>query len=145
VYALVIPHGKRMRHTILSSVNYLSLQFFSTLSHKRHEFRREVIKQEYMIFIFSKTFSDKSHILGNIERNAVINMQMCSCKLFIILTDFIESWNFSTDFGKQSNIDFSKTPSTWSRGVKCGQMDGHRETPKLIVAIHNFATVPIIW
>jgi hypothetical protein len=65
--------------------------FFSTLSHKRHEFRREVIKQEYMIFIVSKTLSDKSHILGNIERNAVINMQMCSCKLFIILTDFIES------------------------------------------------------
>ena len=36
---LVVHHAMRMRRTILSSVTCLALQYLSTLSHKRHDFR----------------------------------------------------------------------------------------------------------
>jgi hypothetical protein len=37
--ALVIRHAKRMRRIILSSMARLTLPYFSTLSHKRHDLR----------------------------------------------------------------------------------------------------------
>jgi len=39
--ALVIQHAQRMRRIILSSVASMAVQNLSTLSHKRHDFRRK--------------------------------------------------------------------------------------------------------
>jgi hypothetical protein len=38
--ARVMQHAKRMHRIILSHVTYLALSYFSTLSHKRHGFRK---------------------------------------------------------------------------------------------------------
>jgi hypothetical protein len=42
--ALVIQHAVRMR--ILSSVDCLVLQYFSKLSHKRYDFRKQVTEEK---------------------------------------------------------------------------------------------------
>jgi hypothetical protein len=50
--ALVIQNAKRMRHIILSSVACLSLPYFFTLSHKRHDFRKKLLNIK-RVFWFS--------------------------------------------------------------------------------------------
>jgi len=55
--AFVIQPAKLMLQVLLSSVASLGLQQFSTLSHKRHDFRKKkVIEQNMHVLIFSTTF-----------------------------------------------------------------------------------------
>jgi len=54
--ALVIQHAMRVRRIILSSVACPVLQYFSTLSHKRHDFRKTFIEYKMRVLIFSTNF-----------------------------------------------------------------------------------------
>ena len=51
--ALGIQHAMRMRRIVLSSVAYLDVHYFYTLSHKRHDFRE---KKEICFQIFATLF-----------------------------------------------------------------------------------------
>jgi hypothetical protein len=53
--SVVIQHAKRMRHIILPSVACLALQNISTISHKRHDFRKNVLEHQ-MCFDFLYNF-----------------------------------------------------------------------------------------
>jgi hypothetical protein len=72
--ALVIQHAKRMRRIILSSVACLTLLYFSTLSHKRHDFRKNVIEHKTCLLIVS-TFSETFLNLRRTERGSIINVR----------------------------------------------------------------------
>jgi hypothetical protein len=54
--ALVSHRATRMRRIILSSVACLALSHFFTLSHKRHDFQKEVIEYKVCGLIFSTYF-----------------------------------------------------------------------------------------
>ena len=47
--ALVIQHAKRMRRIILLSVTCVVLPYFATLSHKRHNFRKNLLNTKYLL------------------------------------------------------------------------------------------------
>jgi len=51
--ALVIWHVKHMHHIISSPVVCPALPYFSTLSHKWHDFQEKVIERKMYILIFS--------------------------------------------------------------------------------------------
>ena len=46
--ALVSQHQERVRRNKLPSVVCMSLQYFSTLSHKRRDFRKELLNIKYV-------------------------------------------------------------------------------------------------
>ena len=54
--ALLIQHATFMRHIFSSSVASLAPLHFSTLSHKRHDFRENVTEHKMYAFTFSTTF-----------------------------------------------------------------------------------------
>jgi len=61
-----------MGHIILSSVAFQVLQYFSTLSHKGHDFRRKTTHLNIKsVFIFSTTLSETFLILRRIERGII--------------------------------------------------------------------------
>jgi hypothetical protein len=53
---LVIQHTERMLRIVLPSVACPALPYFSTLSHKRHDFREKVIEHKMCVLIFSTSF-----------------------------------------------------------------------------------------
>ena len=54
--ALIIQRKIHIRHIVLSSVACPAGTYFSTLSQKRQDFRKNVTEHEMCILIFSTTF-----------------------------------------------------------------------------------------
>jgi hypothetical protein len=98
ILALAIQHAKRMRRIILSSVACLALPYFSTLSHKRHDFRKKkVVEHKMCVLILSTAFVCN---ISHSKTNSARHRQM---------------------FDKSSNIKFQETSSSGSRVVACGR------------------------
>jgi hypothetical protein len=67
----------------------LALPYFSTLSHKRHDFRKKVIDNKMSVLIFSlQLLSGTLLILRRTERDIIINVRRSSCKVPVILVIF---------------------------------------------------------
>ena len=81
--ALVTQHAKCMRRNILSSTACPALPYFSTLSHKRHDFRgKNSYWTKTCVFWFSlQLLSETFLILRRTESDIIINVNRSSCKV----------------------------------------------------------------
>ena len=86
--ALVIQHAKRMCQILSSRVSSTNLQYFSTLSHEPHDFRKKVIKLKLCILIFSTATAETIFIFKRIQRDTLINVQRSSCKVHAVIVGF---------------------------------------------------------
>ena len=117
---------------ILSSLACPALQYFSTLSHKRHDFRKRIADNKMCVFIFFTQLSDTLLILRRNERD-IIEMYIglhVKCPLF--LSHFNETI-FATDFRNIFKYNISWKSVQWE--PSCSTRTG-RQTCR------NFANVP---
>ena len=78
-----------MPHSVFSSVDCPALPNFSTLSHKRHDFRGGGGFYEHKLFRFSLQIRPETFlILRRIERDVIINVHTSSCKITVIIVRF---------------------------------------------------------
>jgi len=85
--ALIIRHAKRISLIIFSSVAFSALLKFSSLSHKRYDFRKNVIGHKTRVLIFSKLCVTHL-ILKRINLYCIINIHRSSLKVPVILVRF---------------------------------------------------------
>ena len=128
-----------MRCIQLSSVAWLPLSYFSTLSQKQHDFREKKLWNVNCVLIFSTTF---------VWNTLVRYYQICTrlrVKYPLFLSDFNKTWIFSKHLLKKySNIKIHENLSSGGWVVPCGWTDRHRNTDmmELTVAFHDFTKAP---
>jgi hypothetical protein len=86
--ALLIQHAKRMRHIVLPFVASLASPNFSSLSHKRHDFREKVTENKMSVLIFPTAFIENISHLRRIQRCTVTNVRTSLCKVPVVLVGF---------------------------------------------------------
>jgi hypothetical protein len=96
---LVIQHAKRVHTITLSSLACLAIPYFSTLSHKRHNFRVKKLLNIKRVLIFCTNLSETFLILRRTEWD-IINVRRSSCKLSFILVGFLSNLHFLEVFSK---------------------------------------------
>jgi hypothetical protein len=121
--ALGIQHAKRMRRVVLLSLTSPDLQHFSTISYKRHDFRKKSTEHKMCVFYFIINFV--WNISHSKEKLARYNNK-CTivwCIVSFILVKFSLNFNF---LNRILHIKCNK-PSSVSRVVPCGRTDGQTD------------------
>jgi hypothetical protein len=106
----------------------LASPYISTFSHKRHGFRKNVMEHKICVLNFATTLLGTFLIPRRIQRDIVINVETSSCKVPVILVGFYWNLYFLDIFsGKKEglSIKFHQNPSSGSRVVPCGRMEGY--------------------
>jgi hypothetical protein len=126
----------RMRRTILPSVTCLTSAYFSTLSHKRQDFREKVIEHKMCVLIFSTTFvwnishSKKNWARYFHKRTYVVMYSM------LLLSDVNKTSIFWIYFPKVLKYQISR--KSVPVGAELFHADGQTDMTRPIAAFRNF-------
>jgi hypothetical protein len=132
--ALVIQHVAHVPYYI---VNYGSpaAQYFSTLSHTRNDFRITLLS----IKLCSEFLWNISHSKKNWTRYHY-KCTYIHVNFPLLLSDFNETWIFSTDFRKVLKYQISWKSFQW--GAELFHADGQTDMTKVIVDLRSFSKTP---
>ena len=135
---LGIQHAVRMHHTAICCLPN-STQYFSTFSHKRHNFRGKKLLNTKCVFWFSlQLLSETFFILRRIERDMIQNAKWSACEVPFIIVRFWWNLNFLNIYSKNTQMsNCLKIPPVEAEFHADGRTD-----MKLIVAFRNFANSP---
>ena len=130
---LVIQHAMRMLHIILPPVPCLGLPYFSTLSHIRHDFKKNDIRHKMCALIFSTTFIRN---ISHSRKNSARYYRTCTLVFTQSTRYSCQIWmkvEFSLQIlEKYSDIEDHENPSSRSPVIPCGQthaqIDGRTDT-----------------
>ena len=113
------PAQKKMHaHGYIAIVACPDLPYFFTLSHKRHDFGKILLKDKWVLNFFTNILWNIYYTQKNSRRYYHIFSRF-SCKRPLFLSDFKETWIVSKDSGEI--IKFDEYPSNGSRVTAYGQ------------------------
>jgi hypothetical protein len=118
---------------MLSSVTCPALQYFSTLSNKRHDFRKEVIEYKMCVRVSLHILSENFFILRRSKQYMIENVYWCPCTVPSMYSaryscQILVKLEFSRQiFEIFSKIKFHENPSSRNRVVSCGLTDGRTD------------------
>jgi hypothetical protein len=124
---------------ILWSVASPAVQYFSTLSHKRHGFRKKKVVHKMCVSMLSSASAWNIFILRRTEWDMIKIVCWYSCNYLSFLSDLNETWNFWAVFRKINQI--SNFMKTRPEVAELFDADGWIDM-KLIVSFRNFASAP---
>ena len=112
---------------IFSSVACPALPYFSTLSHKRHDFRRKKLLKTKCVFWFTLHLLPGTFLIPRkIERNMTKIYIGLHVKYPLFLSDFNATWIFSTGFSKNTQIsNFMKIRLVGNESFDADRQTGH--------------------
>ena len=137
---------------ILPSVACPAVRYFSTLSHRRHDFRKKDLLNIKCMFWFSvQILSETFLILSRTERDIIINMYCSSCKVPVMHVRVWWNLNFlDRFFEKCSKNKFNENPSSGRYLFHTeGQTDKHNESNCHSCTVHvdaitSFLFIPLM-
>ena len=114
---------------IWSSVACPAMQYSSTWSDLFFKKKKKIIEYKLFVPIFFLKFCLKHFVFLEELSEILLKMYIgLHVKYLLLLSDFNETWIFSTDFRKKTtNIKFNENPSCGSRVIPCGRTDRHDE------------------
>jgi hypothetical protein len=135
-----IQHAMCMRHIVICGLPRSTVFFHITsytVRFSKKDYWIQNLCLDFLYNLFSETFPILIWNEGDMKK-------MCICphvKYPLFLSDFNETWIFSTDLRNILNVNFHENPYSGSR-VPCRRTDRRTDMTKLIVDFRDFSKAP---